>query len=96
MTLTEFLEINELNLESATTLTDRNENGQTDLFSWDLDNDEIMDIVIDINEEVRGESHRTTQGFNTIIVFNHVKKKVWIVDVGGSSGEILMVRKQSL
>jgi hypothetical protein len=96
MTLTEFLEINDLNLESATTQTDQNENGQNDLFSWNLDTDEIMDIVIDINEEVRVGSHGTTRGFNTILVYDHSKKEVWIADVGKSSGKILMVKKQYL
>jgi hypothetical protein len=93
LTLDEFLDLNGFSLLEASETTDRNKNGQDDLFVWDLDSDGKVDVLIDINEEVREGLHGTTLGFNKILIYDYMENVVWLADVGKSSGKIITVRK---
>ncbi len=88
MTLEEFLSINGLAYESATESLDVNENGEIDLYTWDLDEDKKMDVVIEINEDIRTSEHGTTYGFNKIIIIDYSSGYATIADVGKNSGKI--------
>jgi hypothetical protein len=96
LALDEFLDLNGLSLEDASEISDRNENGEDDLFVWDLDSDGKVDVLIDFNEEVREGTHGTTLGFNKILIFDYIENVVWIADVGKSSGKVIIVRKRNI
>jgi hypothetical protein len=88
MTMEEFLEINGLSFESASQVSDRNNNGEADLFIWDLDDDLEADVVVDLDENISEGSHGITLGFNRILIYDYVKKEVWVAEVGKRSGRI--------
>ncbi len=96
MTLDEFLDLNRLSLEGASEIVDRNEDGEDDLYVWDLDSDGNADVLIDINEKIREGSHGTTLGFHKILVYDHIENVVWIADVGKSSGKVIIIHKKEI
>jgi hypothetical protein len=88
MTMEEFLEINELSFESASQTSDRNKDGEKDLFIWDLNDDLEADVVVDFDESISEGSHGVTLGFHQILIYDYVKKEVWVAEVGKRSGRI--------
>ncbi len=92
VTIDQFLEINGLSYEGADQADDRNNDGNNDLFAWDLDQDGQNDIVVDINEEIEvGEHGTVTYGFNRIYVVYYDRKYMSIGEVGKNSGKVISI-----
>ena len=96
MTVEDFLVVNGLFLEGATEFIDGNSDGNVDVYLWDLDRDKKSDIVIVFDEGISRGLHGTTMGFNKIVIYDYVKREVWVGEVGKASGKILTVRIESL
>lgn|GEM_PF-6344412 len=96
MTIDEFLDFNGISLDSASESADRNDDGNVDLYIWDLDEDGNADILIDVDEDIQIGPHGTTLGFHKILVYDNVGGSVKIAEVGKVSGQVRLVRVKSL
>lgn len=88
MALDEFLSINGLSYESATERLDTNDDGNINIYTWDLDGDEKADVIIELNEDTRVTEHGITYGFHKIIILDYSAGYATIADVGKNSGKI--------
>jgi hypothetical protein len=96
MTIEDFLGLNGLAFELATEVADTNNNGVDDLYTWDLDGDNKVDVVVGFSEEIKTSSHGSTFGFHKIIIYNYKTNEVLTADVGKNSGRVRTIYTQAL
>lgn len=94
MTIDDFLAVNGLSYDAATEIKDSNGDGNDDLFVWDLDEDGVGEVVIELNEAVREGEHGVTPGFNKIFIYDDEKKILTIADVGKNTGKVRFIKNQ--